>query len=242
MGFGHESGNEMAGHLIQFQDVQAALTGVGLLARGGFHVTPSESVDSAPPLSDGRPTRTIILAGNAGPAMWEAFSQARTAAADPLDHWSRSVLETVATRYNADVIMPSDGPPYAPFQQWAMRAESVHPSPLGILIHPKWGLWHGYRGALLFPILVDVPAVEFSPSPCSSCVAKPCLSRCPVGAFTGADYLVSTCADYLGTSAGGTCLEEGCLARHACPIGQETPPSPDQANFHMSAFLSTYRK
>ena len=232
----------MAGQLIQYQDVRAALSRVGLLARGGFHVNRSESGDSVPPLSDGRPTRTIILAGNAGPAMWEAFSEARPAAPDPLDRWSHSVLESVATQYNADVILPSDGPPYAPFQRWAMRAESVHLSPLGILIHPKWGLWHGYRGALLFPTPVDVPAFDFSPSPCSTCVAKPCLSGCPVGAFTGTDYLAGTCADYLGTSAGGICLEKGCLARHACPIGQEAPPSPDQANFHMRAFLSTYRK
>ena len=27
---------------------------------------------------------------------------------------------------------------------------TCHASPLGLLIHPDYGLWHGYRGALLF--------------------------------------------------------------------------------------------
>ena len=45
-------------------------------------------------------------------------------------------------------IYPFGGPPYWPFQRWAQRAEAVFPSPLGILIHPEYGLWHAYRAAL----------------------------------------------------------------------------------------------
>ena len=29
-----------------------------------------------------------------------------------------------------------------------MRAEGLKPSPLGVLVHPDFGLWHGYRGAI----------------------------------------------------------------------------------------------
>ena len=39
-------------------------------------------------------------------------------------------------------LFPFGGPPHFPFQQWARRAEPVHPSPIGLLIHPIYGLWH----------------------------------------------------------------------------------------------------
>ena len=35
-------------------------------------------------------------------------------------------------------------------------------SPLGILIHPDWGLWHSYRGALAFRERLDLPASSLS--------------------------------------------------------------------------------
>lgn len=171
--------------------------------------------------------------------MWEAFTKARPVGPDPLDGWSHSVLESVAAQYDAGIVMPSDGPPYLPFQQWAMRAEPVYPSPLGILIHPRWGLWHGYRGALLFPAAFELPKIEALPSPCETCHDKPCLSACPVGAFTDSVYDVEACASHIRSESGTRCLTSGCLARHACPIGQEVRPSPDQATFHMRAFLSS---
>jgi hypothetical protein len=219
-----------------YQDIQTALGRAGLVARGGFVVAPDDPV---PSLSDGRPTRTVVLAGNVGPAMWEAFTKARVVGPAPLDSWSRSILESIAVRYDANVVMPSDGPPYIPFQRWAMRAEPVHSSPLGILIHPRWGLWHGYRGALLFATTLDLPNVEALASPCDSCEGKPCLSACPVGAFTGSSYRVGACATHVRAPAGTECRRNGCLARHACPIGQTARPSPGQASFHMAAFLSS---
>ena len=71
------------------------------------------------------------------------------AIANPLDTWSREVIGAVAETFGARAVSPSDRP-YLPFQQWAMRAEGLRPSPLGILMHPQYGLWHAYRGALLF--------------------------------------------------------------------------------------------
>lgn len=223
----------------RYHEIRTALGRAGLLARGGFQVEPGDTV---PSLGDGRPTRTVVLAGNAGPAMWDAFTKGRPAGPDPLDRWSRSALGSVAARYDASVVLPSDGPPYMPFQRWAMRAEPVHPSPLGILIHPRWGLWHGYRGALLFAASLDLPNRETLPSPCATCEDKPCLSTCPVGAFTGADYRVEACASHLRATVGTECLTRGCLARHACPIGRDARPSPDQAAFHMRAFVSSRPK
>ena len=48
--------------------------------------------------------------------------------------------------------------PWQPFQQWAMRAEGLKASPLGVLIHPDYGLWHGYRGAIGFAARMEFSA------------------------------------------------------------------------------------
>ena len=45
---------------------------------------------------------------------------------------------------------------------------SLSPSPLGILIHPEFGLWHALRGALLFRDRLELPAIEARPSPCDA--------------------------------------------------------------------------
>jgi len=123
-----------------------------------------------------------------------------------------------------------------------MVAEALHASPLGILIHPDYGLWHGYRGALLFSERLDLPPKDTRPSPCESCTDKPCLSACPVGAFKPDQYDIDACVEYLDTPPAADCREEGCRARRACPIGHDVAYEPNQASFHMTAFLSARRK
>jgi hypothetical protein len=134
-------------------------------------------------------------------------------------------------------LFPFDGPPFLPFQRWAQKAEPVHPSPLGILIHPDWGLWHAYRGALAFAERIDLPLPDRRSSPCESCAGKPCLTACPVGAFTSAAYDVPTCVTHISAPAGAECIT-GCLARRACPVGLGYHHIAEQARFHQRAFLA----
>jgi len=218
-----------------YQDICHALVTAGLSPRGGFEV---QAADSVPPLADGRLARTVLIAGNAGPAMWETFSRAEHHQPEPLDRWSRTILETIAARHGAGVVMPSDGPPFAPFQRWAMRAEPVYPSPIGILIHPRWGLWHGYRGALVFAEPLSPPRREPLASPCESCAERPCLTACPVEAFTGSQYHFDACAEHLQGPNGADCRTGGCLARRACPVGRDAPYGLEQSSFHMASFLA----
>lgn len=207
----------------------------GLRLRGGFHPAPADGV---PPV-DGAPARTLILLGNAGPAMWRAFAAAPEAAdggRDPLNRWSRRVIAALAGRFAAAAIFPFEGPPYRPFQRWAQRAEPVAVSPIGILIHPDYGLWHAYRGALAFAARLALPPPDGRPSPCASCAGQPCLHACPVAAFTPGGYDVAACAGHLDTAAGADCLGGGCLARRACPVGREYVYDGEQAGFHMASF------
>lgn len=212
-----------------YENLTTALTTHGLLPRGAFHCG---AEDGAP---DG--AGTILLVGHAGPDMWRAFTSARPDGDHALDAWSRIVLGDIARRFEARALFPSDGPPYMPFQRWAMKAEPVASSPLGILIHPDYGLWHGYRGALTFADRLPLPPRDERANPCEICADRPCLSTCPVAAFGEGGYDVPTCAAHLRTDAGADCLSLGCRARRACPVGRDYVYETAQAEFHMAAFM-----
>lgn len=220
--------------------IAAALHPVGLILRGGFHPDPADAV---PPLADGRPVRSLLLVGNAGAGFWRAFT---ASAPDldgkhPLDDWSARVIGAVATAHGAHPVFPNQGPPYPPFQRWALRADAVHPSPIGLLVHPDYGLWHAYRAALLFAEDLALPAADDRPSPCDDCAERPCLSRCPVAAFTVDGFAAERCAEHVAADAGADCREAGCLARRACPVGRRYGYAPAQAAFHMGKFVAAVR-
>lgn len=206
-----------------------ALDAHGLLPRGAFHPGP----DDGAPAGAG----TILLVGNAGADMWRAFASARREGDHALDEWSAMVLDDIARAAGATALYPSEGPPYRPFQRWAMKAEPVRSSPLGILIHPDYGLWHGYRGALVFGETLPLPPRDGRASPCETCADRPCLTTCPVAAFGEGGYDVPACTGHLRAPAGGDCMAQGCRARRACPVGRDYIYEPAQAEFHMAAFL-----
>ncbi len=215
----------------------AALDRYGLILRGGFHPVLEDAV---PDVGAGKETGTVLLIGNAGPGMWRAFAATEPVGRNPLDRWTRQVVEPIARRAGGTACYPADGPPYHPFQRWAQRAEPVAPSPLGILIHPTYGLWHAYRAALMFTERLDLPDRPDTPIPCASCLERPCLSACPVGAFTADGYDVRRCVDYVKSTGEADCAGSGCRARHACPVGVSYRYGPEQQRSHMSAFLAAH--
>ena len=216
------------------QRIERALQDTGLIVRGGFAPVPDDGLSDT--------IRTVVLIGNAGPELWRAFfrSPELDQESDPLDVWSRRVIGSIAETLGAGAIYPFDGPPYFPFQRWAMRADTVWPSPVGPLIHPKFGLWHAYRGALLFSEPIDFCVDVNAASPCETCADKPCLNTCPVSTFTPGHYDVPACARHLKSAAGEDCMNGGCVARRACPVGRAYHYGADHARFHMDHFLKNH--
>lgn len=180
--------------------------------------------------------RALVLVGNAGPAMFSRFASERDPAHDLMDDWTRDVLTPLAGQLGARVVFPFDIP-HPPFLTWALAAGAGHTSPLGMNIHPKYGLWHAYRAAFIFDEAVEFQAANNTVSPCESCADKPCLATCPVGAFSPDGYDVAACAAHLSTPEGERCRTDGCMARNACPVAREYFFSPDQTRFHMLAFM-----
>jgi hypothetical protein len=218
-------------------DLRAEVAATGLAWRGAFHPRPA---DDAPPFADGSAVGTLALLGFVGGEQWPAFAASPERAdgrPDPLDRWSRRLIDGLAARHGARPLYPSDGPPWLPFQRWALRAEPVHVSPLGILIHPDFGLWHAYRGALAFGARLALPALRPRPSPCDACAARPCLATCPVDAVRPSGYDHVACKAHVASAAGADCFGLGCQARRSCPVGAEYRYGADQAGFHMRAFV-----
>ncbi len=212
--------------------LRAHVAAAGLAVRGAFHPTPD----------DGLAGGTLVLLGFAGGVGWSAFAASPEAAdgvRDPLDRWSRRVIDGLAAAVGGAALYPFAGPPWHPFQRWAQRAEPVHPSPLGILIHPDWGLWHSYRGAIALPARIALPPPDRRPSPCAACSDRPCLAACPVGAFSLAGYDVAACAAHILAPPGAACLAAGCAARLACPVGAAHRYGAAQAGFYMRAFRAS---
>lgn len=226
-----EGAESRANKLDLNADFAAALAPHGLLLRGGFHPEPGEEgLEGA---------GTVLLVGNAGPAMWEAFAPHIDGAPDPLNRWTRRVVESIAEAFGVRALYPF-GEPNWPFQRWAQRGEPVFPSPLGMLIHPQYGLWHAYRAALLLPERLVLPEKPVVASPCETCATRPCLRACPVGAFR-AGYDVESCASHLRHLAsrngvGAGCRSAGCHARSACSVGVRWRYPDAQIGFHMAAY------
>ncbi|MFO1034311.1 MAG: hypothetical protein U1E15_09645 [Hyphomicrobiales bacterium] len=195
----------------------------------------------APGEADGVAARFVILIGNAGPAMFWRFARERNPQRDTLDGWTRAVVTPLAADLGAEAVFPFDVP-HRPFLTWARKAGAGHVSPLGLNIHPTYGLWHAYRAALLFPVAFDLPEHKSGPHPCESCEAKPCLSTCPVSAFDGLSYDVRVCGRHVLSGAGAACVAGGCLARLACPAGKGYVYEPEQIQFHMRAFRAAREK
>jgi hypothetical protein len=229
---------------LAIADLAAALQRHGMLIRGGFALNAEDEQGLAgfPELAVAGQERMLLLIGNAGPALYDAFFAAGGPAGEragdhPLDDWTRSVIAPIAEKFGARAAFPSDGPPWLPFQRWAMRGEGLKPSPLGVLIHPEFGLWHAYRAALVFARPVALPLAPKMAHPCDSCADRPCLSTCPVGAVTETSYAVDNCARHVAGRDGGPCRGGGCLARRACPVGAGHRYPERALAFHMAAFL-----
>jgi epoxyqueuosine reductase len=215
-------------HPLSASDLSEALTRQGLTLLG-----------SAPPDPAHMPpgTQALALIGPMGGSVWwdivTASPEWTDGAPDPVDRWSRRVLDKIAQRVGATALYPFGGPPWMPFQTWAQATGRVWESPVRLLVHAEAGLWVSFRGALALPFALDLPPL---PSPCETCADRPCLTACPPRALTGAGYDLPACHAFLDTPAGETCRSAGCRVRAACPVSVRHARVCQQSAYHMSRF------
>lgn len=222
----------------------------GLIVLGYF--TPDET-EKLPAIIDDQnksTTKTVLIVGNAGTAMFEQFQRwlsngDNALSQNLLDEWTSQIGTKLAKRSALNIVYPFTGPPFWPFQKWLEAAGAAQTSPIGISIDAKFGLWSAVRMAVCLPEELPAQAITRIEAklsrpykrPCDSCTEKPCLQACPVGAIAADKYDTAKCADHVQSSAGSSCFYEGCLARRACPVGKEYEYTAEQMQFHMQAFL-----
>src|SRR4051812_36361822 len=98
------------GGRVALSDLRDALAPRGLRVRGGFATereTDGDILAAAPWV------RTLILVGNVGSELWDK-SGAEIAAMgmpDPLDRWTRDVIDPIAQSIDGLALYPFGGPP-----------------------------------------------------------------------------------------------------------------------------------
>ena len=227
--------------------LERALAPQGLRVLGGFVPV---AQDALPQLPGGAASAVVWLVGQVGSEVWPAFAASRFAGdglPDPMDRWSQSIGDAMAAAGEGLALYPSDGPPWWPFQQWMARCLPGQTSPLMLRLHPEFGLWQACRFALALPHIhpQDLTALQAPPAVdlCAACAGQPCLQACPVSAFGPTGLDVQACAGHLlaPSGEGAECLQRGCLARRACPVGAQHRYADAHAAFHMAAFADRRR-
>ena len=207
------------------------------LAINGLHLLhsgPPTAQWPAPPHS----IASVLIVGQAGSSVWPHFRRSpefvdgRT---NPLDRWSRRVIQAAAP--DMAFVCPSEGPSYAPLHALCAGG-SLFPSPLGLLVHARFGLWTAVRGLLLSQEAVP-PSPRTQPPP--EAVFDQCFAACPVSAFSEEGFDASACARHLLTTPKAACWG-GCLARKACTLGAEYAYDASQARFYMDSFTAARQK
>ena len=200
----------------------------GMIILGELEVNDGDSVP--------KEAQSILLLGPDEPNFWKIFKASkefRDEEANPLDRWSKRIIDNIAAQNECTALYPFGEEPYKPFFSWALRSGAVWSSPIHLAVHKDRGLFVSFRGALA---INEAKTNDYDfENPCAKCPA-PCLSACPVDAFTEAGYDVIQCKDHITSLDSSNCKSLGCNARRACPVGANLREF-EQSSFHMENFL-----
>lgn len=178
---------------------------------------------------------TLALLGPHEPSYWPVVCESpewKDKAPDPVDRWSKRVIDALATQLDATAYFPFGADP-SPFLTWAQQSDHAWQSPIGMVVQSEAGLLVSYRGALEFDYKISAPTAA---NPCPTC-HQPCKTACPVNALGNGTYDVEACWGYRREYPNEHCFSGGCLARRACPISASHPRLPEHSSYHMKAFL-----
>lgn len=187
------------------------------------------------------PSRSILVIGSGGPALWRAFladlersPQHLTRERDPLEAFVKREIER-ADAALTDLsrrwfFAAADEPIQLDFRLLGYLAGLGANSRLRLLMNAQHGPWLGLRAACF--VALDLPAsAPGGADLCEGCPA-PCIAACPGGAFPEGHWDVDRCSTYhLASDQCGT----RCHARLACPGGAESRYPLEEIHYHTNS-------
>lgn len=188
----------------------------------------------------------LILLGAAGRGLWHAMGgvgegDAENFSVHPVDQYSTTVTKRFIAQHlgapRVCFLYPGDFP--LPLQQLGAALGWSHPSPLGLHIHPEFGLWFAWRAAFLADTALPATPKKATSSPCADCIDKPCITACPVRAVSAAQpFAIKACVAHRLSAAPPSCRST-CHARLSCPVGAKYRYSAEQFAYHSRRALGS---
>ena len=184
--------------------------------------------------------RQLLLIGHRGRLLWQQVQQAQPADTDPIDSFTQTQVEAWLQRRLPGVrhawVYPGAG--MIGLQHLGALAGWHHPSPFMVGVHAAWGSWFAYRAVLLLD--ADLPPTPplTDPAPCPSFASRACVAACPADALRNGFDLQACITHRLQPDS--SCAAR-CLARNACPLGEDGRYSDEQIAYHYGQSLAVLR-
>lgn len=186
--------------------------------------------------------KSVVVIANYGGEMWKALQAdieinhgQYADITDPVDLFSSTAIEAAAEELRRKGIAVYTAYPwrqeaggYLPFQAWGVSAGMGSMSIVGVVVHPEYGSWNSFRGALILDAEIEPDASLDGFDPCADCKA-PCIAACPAGAISKSGCNVQKC---LGARLFDSRCECLCSAREACVFGIEHKFHRDEITYH----------
>ncbi len=186
--------------------------------------------------------RSVAVFANGGTALWNSFIRDLRSHPENLKDYVHPFDRFVKRLVSASdpnppesrrwIMCAAESDVFLDFRVLGLEAGLGENSLMGMLIHPKYGLWMGLRAALL--TTEDLSVFFTRPekhSICASCDDKPCILACPAQAVSEQGWNVELCARQHRVDV--TC-HGICHSRKICPVGEEHRHGALQHHYHNS--------
>ncbi len=186
----------------------------------------------------------LVLLGHGGKQMWQQLQLFGHHTNDPVDHYSQVMTQTFIDEYLGApptlMLYPLTSV-MIPLQRLGTLAGWSHPSPLGLGINQKYGVWFAYRAAFLTDAPLPLTDNPTTASPCDSCYDKPCITACPAGAVQGINqFKLRECGTF--TISSNSPCQDRCLSRMACPQAPQHNYTLEQIQYHYGLSFKTMKR
>ena len=148
----------------------------------GLNIFLSVKVSDLPedlyPFTQDQKNKTLCLLASGGKKLWENLPHPLTIEDHPIESFSKKVMMKFASDFLKDdieILYPADSS-ILPLQKIGRAMNLCRQSPIGIDIHPDYGLWFAFRGIFLTNLEISTPTPKTFESPCDSCSDRPCMN------------------------------------------------------------------